>query len=234
MAAAQENPEYFSELLKPLTTNEILEDMFKKLKEEIISKFEEIIDEQNREIDELEGKIAIQANTIHQLMIKSNDNEQYSRRSCLRIHGTECSNDERNVLQRVKECYEELNLPFQDENIDSVHRIGKTYTDKNTEKKVQSIIVKFNSWKSRQQFYNARPKHFTNSKRKPGHHLFSVLVDLTRRRYLLLNKAKGLIKDCESINYVLADVNCSLRTKFQNGVFKYFNSENELHCLINN
>ena len=94
--------------------------------------------------------------------------------------------------------------------------------------------MKFNSWKSRQQFYNARSKYFNNSKRKQGQHLFSVSVDLTRRRYLLLNKAKRLIKDWESINYVFADINCSLGMKFQNGVFKYFNSENELHCLIDN
>ena len=102
------------------------------------------------------------------------------------------------------------------------------------EKKVKSIIVEFNSWKSCQQFYHARPKQFNNSKRKPGQLLFSVSVDLTRRQYLLLNKAKGLTKDCESINYVFVDVNCSLGMKFQNGVFKYFNSENKLHCLINN
>ena len=113
-----------------------------------------------------------------------------------------------------------MNLPFQDENIDRVHRIGKNYADKNTGKKVKSIILKFNSWKSRQQFYNAKPKHFSNSKRKPGQHLFSASVDLTRRRYLLLNKAKGLIKDCESVNYVFADVNCSLGMKFQNGVYR--------------
>ena len=112
--------------------------------------------------------------------------------------------------------------------------LGEPTQIKILEKKVKSIIVKFNSWKSRQQFYNARPKHFNNSKRKPGQHLFSVSVDLTRRRYLLLNKAKGLIKDCESKNYVFADVNCSLGMKFQNGVFTYFNSKNELHCLINN
>ena len=101
--------------------------MFKKLKEEIISKFEEKFDQQNRKIDELEGKIVIQTNTIDQLIIKCDDNEQYSRRSCLRIHGIECSDDERNdnVFQRVKECYEEMNLPFQDENIDRVHRIAR-------------------------------------------------------------------------------------------------------------
>ena len=112
--------------------------------------------------------------------------------------------------------------------------LGEPTQIKILKKKVKSIIVKFNSWKSRQQFYNARLKHFNNSKRKPGQYLFSVSVDLTRRRYLLLNKAKGLIKDCESKNYVFADVNCSVGMKFQNGVFTYFNSKNELHCLINN
>ena len=146
MSVLQEIREYFSELVKRLATNEILEDGFKKLKEENISKFEEKFDEQNRKIDELEGKIAIQANTVDQLIIKCGDNEQHSRRSCLRIHGIECSDDERNhnVLLTVKECYEEMNLPFQDENIDRVHRIGKTYTDKNAGKKVKSIIVKSN------------------------------------------------------------------------------------------
>ena len=89
-----------------------------------------------------------------QLIIKCDDNEQYSRHSCLRICRIECSDNERNdnVLEWVKECCEEMNLPFQDENIVCVHRIGRIYTDKNTGKKVKSIIVKFNSWKSRQQF----------------------------------------------------------------------------------
>ena len=55
------------------------------------------------------------------------------------IHGIECSDNERNdgVLQRVKECYEEMNLPFQDENIDRVHTVGRIYTDRNTGKKRQ-------------------------------------------------------------------------------------------------
>ena len=55
-----------------------------------------------------------------------------------------------------------------------------------------------------------------------------VSDNLTRRRYLLLCKAEALIKDSESIVYVFADVNCSLGTQFENGVFKNFNDENEL------
>ena len=41
-------------------------------------------------------KITIQANTTDQLIIKCDDHEQNSRRSCLRVHGIKCSDDERN------------------------------------------------------------------------------------------------------------------------------------------
>ena len=47
MSVSQEIREYFPKLVKPLATYEISEDIFKKLKEEIISKFEEKFDEQN-------------------------------------------------------------------------------------------------------------------------------------------------------------------------------------------
>ena len=70
-----------SELAKSLATNEVLEVMFKKLKKEIIHKFEERLDEQNRKTDKLEGKTAIQTNAIDQLIIKRDVNELYSRRS---------------------------------------------------------------------------------------------------------------------------------------------------------
>lgn len=84
--------------------------------------------------------------------------------------------------------------------------------------------------------YEATPKQFNNSKWKPRQNLFSVLVDLTRRQYLLLNKAMGSIKDpyiILSIYYNFAGVNCSLGMKFENEVFNYFNNKNEFHCLSN-
>ena len=69
-----------------------------------------------------ERKIDIQANAVGQFIIKCDDNEKYSGCSCLRIHGIEYSDDERNddVLQRAKECDEEMNLSFQDEYVDRV------------------------------------------------------------------------------------------------------------------
>ena len=39
--------------------------------------------------DELEERVSYQENTISQLLIKCNDNQQYSRRNCLQTHGVE-------------------------------------------------------------------------------------------------------------------------------------------------
>ena len=54
MSVSQKLRDYFSELIQPLATNECLEQMFQKLKEEIVTKLEERFIEQNRKIDELE------------------------------------------------------------------------------------------------------------------------------------------------------------------------------------
>ena len=63
--------------------------MFQKLKEETVTKFEDRFTEQNKKIDELEERVSYQENTINQLLIKCNDNQQYSRRNCLQTHGVE-------------------------------------------------------------------------------------------------------------------------------------------------
>ena len=78
-------------------------------------------------------------------------------------------------------------------------RIGLPYTDKNSGKKVKSVIVKFRSWKARQRFYKGRSRYYADSSKKPG---FTVSVALTKRRCLLLTKAKGLIKGNSNIKYV--------------------------------
>ena len=58
---SQELCDYFSELMQPLATNMYLEQMFQKLKHEIITKFEEKFIEQNRKIYELEEPVSFEA-----------------------------------------------------------------------------------------------------------------------------------------------------------------------------
>ena len=64
-----------------------------------------------------------------QLEIKSDNNEQYSRYTSTRIHEIEdeVSNNESidNVMAVLKLPYEKINVPFDQDNIDLVHQIGK-------------------------------------------------------------------------------------------------------------
>ena len=126
---SEEIRKYFSELIKPLPTNTSLKEMFDKMKEELISKFESKISEQNDKIYELESRVAIQEKTINNLLTTCDDNEQCSRRSCLWIHGIESKSNEKNedVIEKIRECYNVLELPFNEEVIDRADRVGKEY-----------------------------------------------------------------------------------------------------------
>ena len=53
---SKEISDYFTKLVKPLVTTQRLEEMFGKLKEEIIERFEEKFTAQNQKIVDLERK----------------------------------------------------------------------------------------------------------------------------------------------------------------------------------
>ena len=67
--------------------------------------------------------------------------------------------------------------------------------------KVRSIIVKFKSWKSRADFYKTRPRNHLDRQKKPGSS-FNVSMDLTKRCYNLLIKAKGLITKTPQLQHM--------------------------------
>ena len=233
MSITAEVREYFDNLIKPLLTNKSLEELFYKFKEGIISKFEDKLREQNLKIQELESKIHSQENAFKKLEIISDDNEQYSRRSCLRIHGIEFKEgDSGDVMEELEKCYNVMGIPFNENEIDRAHGIGKPFLDKERKKKVRSVIVRFKSWKAHTAFYKARPKNYVNGRKKPGLTSFSVSLDLTKRRYSLLAKAKSIIKDNPAVMFAFADINCSLALKLNDDKFHYFNSEDELNKIL--
>ena len=110
--------------------------MFDKMKEEVISKFELKLSEKSDKIYELESREAIQEETINNLLTKCDDNKQYSRHSCFHIHRIESKSNEKNedVIEKIRECYNALELPFNEEVIDRAHRVGKAYYGQNFKK----------------------------------------------------------------------------------------------------
>ena len=143
--------------------------------------------EQNLKIQELESKIHSQENAFKKLEIISDDNEQYSRRSCFRIHSIEFKKgDSGDVMEEFEKCCNVMGIPFNENETDRAHGIGKPFLHKERKKEVWSIIVKFKTWKARAAFYKARPKKYVNGRKKPGLTSSSVSLDLTKRRYSLL------------------------------------------------
>ena len=95
---------------------------------------------------------------MNNLFSKCNDSEKYSHRSCLQIHRIKSNSNEENkdVIEKIKECYDVLELSFNEKVIDCAHRVSKKYTENISKKSVKSIIVKFKSWKSHQQHARQR------------------------------------------------------------------------------
>ena len=193
MSITSEMRDYFENLMKPLVTNDKSEQLLKSFQDGLMKKIEDKFSEQNTRIEELESKLAIKQNIIDNLEIKCDDNERYSRRSCLRVHGLDFSSDENEgVMKKVEKCCSDVGIEFNQNEIDCVHYIGKPYMDKTKNKKVRSLIIKFKSWKSRITFYKSRPRNHLDRQKKPGSS-FNVSLDLTKRRYNLLMKTRGLI-----------------------------------------
>ena len=119
MLIAAEVRDYFESLIKPLVTNESLEKHLGGFQEKIVKRSEEKLDEQNAKIMELQSKVAIQDNALQSLEVKCDDNEQYSRRSCIRIHGVQCNeNDDISVINKVEQCCDEISVKFDLNDID--------------------------------------------------------------------------------------------------------------------
>ena len=90
--------------------------------------------EQHDRIEELESKLAMKQNIIDHLEIKCDDNEQYSRRSCLRIHGLDFSSDEdEGVLKKLEKCYSDMRIEFnQNEMIALITLVNLIWTRRKT------------------------------------------------------------------------------------------------------
>ena len=128
-------------------------------------------------------------------------------------------------MDTLEKCYLILNVPFDPNDIERGHRIRLSYTGNHSGKKVKSIIIKFRS------YHGKLVNFFIKVDQGITLMVFSVSVDLTKRRFLLLTKARGLIKRNTNISYVYSDINCSLGLRFKDNSFKYYNNEKELHHL---
>ena len=74
----------------------------------------------NKKIKLLESTTSLHQNALEQLELTCDDNQQYSRRSCLRIHGIEFNSNEDSdiVMNKTGKSYGDMALEFDESEID--------------------------------------------------------------------------------------------------------------------
>ena len=98
------------------------------------------------------------------------------------MHGLKYDKNENqnDIVSKVSECFSEIGLSYEEAEINRVHR--NPYKNEGSGLTMKSVIIKFKSWRYRQDVYRNRPRRFENGKKKPGENSFSVSLDLTKRR----------------------------------------------------
>ena len=129
------------------------------------------------------------------------------------------------ILEDLKAMFEEDGIDVPDAVVDRAHRIGQGYTDSKTKQKCKSTIIRFSTFRHRTRVYRAKK----NLKKGVKVHL-----DLTKRRYKLLQDANSLVKDNREVKFCYADINCRLKVKWNDNLREdnLFSSMNELEDLL--
>ena len=135
------------------------------------------------ETEAVKHRMAVLEESNARLTAEIDTLEQYSRRNCLVMHGVPNDvNAEHAVLDL---CNNKLGIAIGPECIDRTHRLGTAdATVRKDGARPQPIIVKFTSYRARQDVFMAK-------RRLKGTKVV-ITENLTRRRIDLLNRAKGL------------------------------------------
>ena len=152
------------------------------MKEEHQSMFDNFVKSMTTVVDEIKAELAVektktvklessvamlkqQVKTSKKNMVENSlraeQNEQYSRRTCLRIDNIPLPTDqsretEEDCLNKVKEVIKTLKVDIPDVVIDRAHRIGRKPKPLVKWGMNQSMIVKFTTWRHRTAVYRAR------------------------------------------------------------------------------
>ena len=141
-------------------------------KEAEINSLKEKVDSVTKQNEELERQLVDQEKRL-------DEQEQYTRRNCLLVHGVEEKNNEDTDQVSLDIFNKDLNLEVSQTDLDRSHRLGKPRASGG---KPRPIIVKFSRC-------NVRNSVFKNKKKLKGKGV-AITESLTKKRMDALTKAK--------------------------------------------
>ena len=163
------------------------------------------------------------------LDVRLDDLQQHGRKPNLRIEGIAYRANETNaeLQQKVVTALNNMQADIDDLDINRLHRSSKPRKDRDTGVLVAQTIVNFRSWGARQRAYKA--KFYSKEHRMQEH----IVVDLTKRRLDLLNKARTDLGKKHPYAHAFADQECRLAIKIRTLDEKiFFNTEDELAAAL--
>ena len=147
------------------------------------SAFQLEMEAKTRKLHALDEQIKHMQKNIVDIKASVDEQEQYSRRNCLRFHGvpeTAGENTDKVIIELVKE---KMGVELHPSDIDRSHRITPRNPKEGDHAQPKSIIVKFSRYNARDSVYRARTKlRRTN---------IYIHEDLTAKRSRLLYKSRN-------------------------------------------
>lgn len=145
----------------------------------------------------LQTEIVQLRSDISDLNIKIDEQEQYSRRMCLRISGIsdDTGDPTENVESKILKLVTKANIALEPSDIDKAHRLGRFQHDRSapgsSNPSNRLIIVKFTNSKARQRLLDARK----TMPKPPNAPAIYIAEDITRFRQNLAFQLRQLVRD---------------------------------------
>ena len=157
------------------------------------------LDDNNEEMMKLKAENIKLKQAISLNVFNVDELEQYGRRENLRIHGIPESlkkNDDGEDI--VLNLAEELNIELESRDLQRAHRLGKK--KKRADAKPRQIIVRFLSYKKRNEFLKAK-SHLKNNDRYPDAFITEDITPLrSKLLYYIKNECEGRFVLCHTLN----------------------------------
>lgn len=163
--------------LKSILSTEIESLVKQKVAEEMAPLKEEIL--------ELRKFRSETINEVVSLKMKVDDQEQYSRRMCIRVTGINETNGE-DTNKLVLDLATQMSVPLKPDDIDRSHRVGNARVGRN--QRSRELIVKFTNYTSRLNFIKGRKRL-----RELGTNVY-ISEDLTKLRKNIYYECRQLVK----------------------------------------
>jgi len=182
---------FVNQMLQPIV-NQSVNDAIKEVLKPHLENFS-LIDHQQTKSIEMEEKCSALEKTVLDLNNRLEEQDQYSRRNCLRFHNVKDVTNNNTDEQIIKICKDNLGIDLSKSDISRSHLIGKPIDGKH------QIIARFVSYRVRESIFKSKKKL------KNNHSRIFITEDLTRERKEIINKLSELKRNSDLDSFWTSD-----------------------------